>query len=140
MIFQFLLYRGKKCIYEENFAEVRQRQDPVADQKLLVGMLIAMKSFAQQVSPTDPSGFNSFATPHYRLHYLETATGYRFILTTDPRLRDLREHLMRIYRDIFAVYVLENPVYHSGMENIAFPLFVHHLRQFVSGIVLPAPS
>ncbi len=107
--------------------------------KLLVGMLIAMKSFGQQIAD-DPCGFNSFATPHYRLHHLETPTGYRFVLTTDPRIRDLREQLARIYRDIFLVYVLENPVYTPGMENIAFPLFTHHLRQFVSTIVPPQPN
>ena len=42
--------------------------------------------------------------PFYRLHYFDTPTGYRFVLTSDPRLSDLREHLSKIYSDIFVTF------------------------------------
>ena len=53
MIYQFLLFHKQKCIYEDDFAEVRTSADPIADKKLLVGMLQAMTSMAQQICP-DP--------------------------------------------------------------------------------------
>ena len=48
--------------YSIHLVKIRASKDPQGDRKLLVGMLVAFKSFAQQIAP-DPVAFNSFATP-----------------------------------------------------------------------------
>jgi trafficking protein particle complex subunit 1 len=59
-------------------------------------------------------GFFRYACSAYVLHHLETPTGYRFVLTTDPGVGDLRGALWHLYSEIFVGYALKNPLYQPG--------------------------
>ena len=54
-------------------------------QKLVFGLLWSLKSFSQMVS-CDKEGqeFRNFSTSEFSLHFLEIATGLKFILLTTP--------------------------------------------------------
>lgn len=113
---------------------------------LVLGVLVTLKSFSQQVSksaysenmigtstnnnsrninPNNPNNpfrlknprsllgsFNSYTTPEYKLHSLETPTNLYFVLTTSPHeILDLREVLKQVYQELFIPLVLRNPDY-----------------------------
>lgn len=87
------------------------------------GALYTGSSASSGVSSAGPSlplvgpdqGFYRYAcSSSYVLHHLETPTGYRFVLTTDPGVGDLRGALWHLYSEIFVGYALKNPLYQPG--------------------------
>jgi hypothetical protein len=45
-------------------------------------------------------GFQSFKTEGFKLHYFETASGLKFVITTDLAAPDMNEHLRSIYSNV----------------------------------------
>ncbi|CAI5952466.1 unnamed protein product, partial [Closterium sp. NIES-65] len=62
----------------------------------------------------DGCSFHSFRTNTYKLNYLETPSGIKIILVTDPKMSDLRDALKHIYTNIYVEYVIKNPLYVPG--------------------------
>ncbi|KAJ1674828.1 TRAPP complex subunit bet5 [Spiromyces aspiralis] len=58
----------------------------------------------------NPSGFESFTTGNYRLHYFESPSGVRFVLTTDPYTGSMQNVLSQIYTAIYVEYIIKNPL------------------------------
>jgi trafficking protein particle complex subunit 1 len=67
----------------------------------------------------------------YKLHYLESATGLRFVLITDPAVGDMRDALLQIYTNIFVECVARNPLYQFG-QPITSDLFASRVHAFLS--------
>ena len=78
-------------------------------------------------------GFYACSTNAYKLHYFETASGLRFVLTTDLAAADMREVLRHIYSQIFVEYLTKNPLYSHG-EQISCPLFTQSLERYMSSV------
>ena len=78
-------------------------------------------------------GFYACSTSEYRLHYLETASGLRFVLTTDLAATDMREALRHIYAQIYVECLTKNPLYATN-EPISCPLFTQTLDRFMSSL------
>lgn len=81
------------------------------------------------------AAFRSFCTDAYQLHYFESATGLRFVLTTSIRgAGDLTDTLRRIYREVYVSCASKNPMYRAG-TSVASEAF----RKRLDGIVMALP-
>ena len=58
----------------------------------------------------------------YRLHYFESASGLRFVLTTDLAATDMREALRHIYSQIYVECLTKNPLYRPESPSRAASL------------------
>jgi hypothetical protein len=92
------------------------------------GAQLQAQAAGQPVPPPlgPETGFYRFTASHYVLHYLETQTGYRFVLTSDAAAGDLRPALWHLYEALFVVLALKNPAYTPGavVEVTGFALEV----------------
>lgn len=59
-------------------------------------------------------GCHRFATSTCAFHYLETHTGLKLVLTTDPTCVDMRPVLWHVYSTLYVGYALKNPMYTLG--------------------------
>ena len=75
--------------------------------------------------------FYACSTSAYKLHYFETASGLRFVLTTDRDGTDMREALRHIYSQIYVEYLTKNPLWHPG-ESISCALFTQNVERYIS--------
>lgn len=73
----------------------------------MYGMLFSIKSFVAKISPLDPKrGFLCYKTSKYALHYYESLTGVKFILNTDTTLKNVRDLLQQLYKEVSFSYLL----------------------------------
>mgnify|MGYP001123702695 CR=1 FL=1 len=74
----------------------------------------------------------SFTTRDYKLHYLETLTGLRFALTTDPSVGRVTDVLTNFYK-MYVELVVKCPLHKPG-DFITVPLFISKLEQTVENL------
>ncbi|CAL8470891.1 g10433 [Coccomyxa elongata] len=115
---------------------------------MMFGLFFSLKTFAAAMDPrTDTKSqlgaplrigesctFRSFRTNNYKLHFLESPSGIKIVLNTDPNAGDLRDNLSYIY-GLYVEYVMKNPLYTPG-EPFKCELFLRNLFQFVKTIGL----
>ena len=107
-------------------------KDMKEEHKLMFGFLFSLKQLVQKMSPKK-GGFYACSTSAYRLHYFESASGLRFVLTTDLAATDMREALRHIYSQIYVECLTKNPLYTPG-EPITCSLFTQTLERYVSSL------
>jgi hypothetical protein len=78
-------------------------------------------------------GFYACSTNVYKLHYFETGSGLRFVLTTDLAASDMREHLRYIYSNIYVECVIKNPLWRPG-EPVSNPLFMSTIERYIGAL------
>nr|CAD7608147.1 unnamed protein product [Timema genevievae] len=99
--------------------------------KLMYGMLFSIKSFVNKISPLDTKdGFLCYKTSKYSLHFFETPSSIKFVLTTDVGAQNVREFLQQIYSQIYVEYAVKNPVWQNN-KPIKSELFKSKLDAFV---------
>ncbi|XP_026468578.1 trafficking protein particle complex subunit 1 [Ctenocephalides felis] len=99
--------------------------------KLMYGMLFSIKSFVSKISPLDPKeGFLYYKTTKYALHYLETPSGLKFVLNTDPGAIGVKELLQQLYSQVWVEYVVRNPLC-NPRQPVTSELFKTKLDAFV---------
>jgi len=77
--------------------------------------------------------FTAYKTSSYKLHFFESATGFKFILLTDPSVGNIQEQLKHIYKNIFVEYVKKNPVYKLGAK-VTCHLFEEVLEKYAQSL------
>lgn len=116
------------------------------DARVVFGLTFTLQSFCANMDPTpsrkglgqkltlgEGSGFRSFATSAYRLHFFVSPSGVRFVLLTTPDVEDASDVLRGIYRHAFCPFVSRNPLAAPG-EPIDSEGFSRALDEAVGGI------
>lgn len=97
----------------------------------MYGSLYSIKSFVNKISPIDSKeGFLFYKTDKYSLHYFETASGLRFVITTDTLSTGVKELLQQLYAKVFVEYAVRNPLWTPGTQ-ITSLLFKTKLDEFI---------
>lgn len=131
MIYNFYTFgRGRKLLCREEWNRTRPCRDVAEESKYVSGLLITLKSFAQQLGPPKTQAFLAYSTPQYKLHSFETISGYRFVITTDPSVPDQQDCLRQIY-EMFVEHVIKNPLYQLGDELDNCTVFRSKLHSFL---------
>ena len=135
-LFTFYIFNAKgECMHYRNWARERAGGDETTEHKTLFGLFFTLKDFARQLDPTGGEhgacNFYAFTTNNYKLHYFETATGIRMMLTTDVRAGDLQAIMRHIYANIYVEYVVKNPAL-SPLEPFESAAFDEALDAYAS--------
>ena len=120
-------------LFYKEFSRPAGVKDMKEEHKLMFGFLFSLKQLVGKMSPKKGGGFYACSTNAYKLHYFETASGLRFVLTTDLAAADMREALRYIYSQIFVEYLTKNPLYQPG-ELISCPLFIQKLGLYLDSL------
>jgi len=92
--------------------------------KLVYGVVLSLKNMVKKISGRNES-FVSYRTSTYKLHFLETMSGYRFLLLSHPAADSLRSALRQLYAGPFLEFVVRNPAVpmdsrERGIDNELF--------------------
>lgn len=71
-------------------------------------LLISNGFMSSSWSREQEHGLRVFQTKTYRFHYLESASGFKIVVTTDLETRDMESQMWNIY-SVFADMVVQNP-------------------------------
>uniref|UniRef100_A0A6U0AXL5 Trafficking protein particle complex subunit n=1 Tax=Ostreococcus mediterraneus TaxID=1486918 RepID=A0A6U0AXL5_9CHLO len=112
-LFTFYMFNANgECMYQREWSRERASADEETEHKTLFGLFFTLKDFAKQLDPLGgaegPCNFYAFTTNNYKLHFFETATGLRLLLTTDESAGDLRAFMKHIYSNIYIEYIVKN--------------------------------
>uniref|UniRef100_A0A0N4ZPF2 Trafficking protein particle complex subunit n=1 Tax=Parastrongyloides trichosuri TaxID=131310 RepID=A0A0N4ZPF2_PARTI len=109
-IYNFYLFNTNgKCIYYKDFQRTRKNDMDLEEEfKLIFGMIFSLNSFSTKLCTKDSAQqLKSYTTNTYKMFYMETLTGYKLILNTDPDALGINDLLQSIYKT-FADIVVSN--------------------------------
>ncbi|KAL6771808.1 BET5 [Auxenochlorella protothecoides x Auxenochlorella symbiontica] len=146
--FTFYIFNRKGvCQYYHEWSRSKPSREGGSKQedfKLMFGLFWSMKTFSAAMDPKGTSkpqvgvpmragqgcAFRSFRTDKYKLHFMESPSGIKFVLTTDPSVGDMTTALHHIYSVPFVNQVLKNPLYVPG-EPFLFESFASALNKYM---------
>ena len=112
MIYNFYIFdRAGQCLVFHSWNQAMLTQKAINNRcKLIFGLLYTLKAFTNKITPhevgeLEKENFHTMTTPEYKLHYFETLSNLRFVLTTDVNSPPLTELLKHIY-NLFATHVV----------------------------------
>ncbi|KAH7727882.1 trafficking protein particle complex subunit 1 [Aphelenchoides avenae] len=117
-IYNFYLFnKFGPCVYYKEWSRDKQAGMSRDEEfKLVYGMLLSLRSFSGKLSTKDGQQLvRNFRTSAYKMNYMETATGLKMVLNTDPDAAGIPELLRTVYQ-IFVETVLKNPLCDTTRE------------------------
>mmetsp|Transcript_28284 Transcript_28284/g.92320 ORF Transcript_28284/g.92320 Transcript_28284/m.92320 type:complete len:139 (+) Transcript_28284:73-489(+) len=114
-----------EVVHYHEWERQKQPENLKDECKSMFGLLFTLKVFTQKLDPHGKGdcSFHAFKTNSYKLHYMESPTGLRFVLLTQPSMGDLRQALRHIYNNLYVEMVVKNPLNEgrgSGFVSEAF--------------------
>ncbi|KAI3882346.1 hypothetical protein MKW92_053510 [Papaver armeniacum] len=142
----YVFNRNGVCLLYREWSRPLRTLSSQQDHKLMFGLLFSLNSFTAKMDPSSVEkgnlgvpqlpgqgcSFHSFSTNSYKLSLMETPSGIKIILVTNPKTGDLRESLKHIY-SLYVEYVVKNPLYSPGTQ-IRCELLNTALDQYVKNV------
>lgn len=141
----YVYNREGTCVYYHEWnrpKSVKLGAGSVADdQKQMCGLLYSLRTLTAAIDPTGSTKpgaslrigegctFHSYKTNSYKLHFMESPSGIKFVLNTDPDVQDLREALWNLYTEFFVTHVLKHPLYQYD-QPFDFELFTSKVNLY----------
>ena len=128
----YLFDRNGICIFYTEWNRNKQLSISRDEEfKLMYGMVFSIKSFVSRISPNGTKDrFISFKTSKYKLHFFETLSNLKFLMTTDVNVGNLCDLLEKIFTSVYVEYVVKNPVVELG-KPITSDLFKTKLDECI---------
>ncbi|OBA21066.1 hypothetical protein METBIDRAFT_11644 [Metschnikowia bicuspidata var. bicuspidata NRRL YB-4993] len=125
----YIFDRHCSCIYSREYNHQNPGQGTVNKNndsdmaQLLFGVVYSLKSLSAKLGATESSDnlgsdpgalppaantLRSFSTGHYRVHFLESLSNFKFALVTDLQVDNLQAQLWELYSTVFVGHVLRN--------------------------------
>ena len=147
----YIFDKKGRCLYywENNRPYNSLIDNPDEEKRLVFGLIFSLKHFSIKLSPSssslsgataddddDDCSLKTIRTNVYTLHQYESITGYKFVANTSVCLqkqeKEIYNLLIRLYKDVFIPYVLQNPLYKIG-DLIKFPRFQEEIELLLLG-------
>lgn len=113
------------------------------EKSLVAGLVYTLQHFSAQLSASGNGVLKSMKTTFYRLHYYETITKYRMVLTTDVSFDvNFGQQLLRnIFEHVFVEWVVKDPAYkHEEGCMVTTPFMGQKLKEFLANEKLLSTS
>mmetsp|Transcript_15221 Transcript_15221/g.37932 ORF Transcript_15221/g.37932 Transcript_15221/m.37932 type:complete len:165 (-) Transcript_15221:819-1313(-) len=145
----YIFNRQGACIYYHEWfrpKSVKQGAGTLADdQKQMFGLFWTLSNFCATLDPKDTSKqqlgaprkigqgcrFHSFTTNNYKMHFLETPSGFKLVLNTGRDTGDARELLGALYDELVVERCIKNPAYVPGSPITSLDGFTPALTAFL---------
>uniref|UniRef100_A0A0K0DJJ3 Trafficking protein particle complex subunit n=1 Tax=Angiostrongylus cantonensis TaxID=6313 RepID=A0A0K0DJJ3_ANGCA len=124
-IFNFYLFnRDGACIFYKEWRREKQSGMPKREEfKLMFGMLLSLRSFAERLSSKDGNQLvRYFKTSKYKMNYMEIPTGLKMVMNTDPSAVGIPELLRAVYQVIVISYYVPPNIYNRSFHISAMML------------------
>uniref|UniRef100_A0A0N5AKL4 Trafficking protein particle complex subunit n=1 Tax=Syphacia muris TaxID=451379 RepID=A0A0N5AKL4_9BILA len=123
----YIFNRHGACVYYKEWKREKQAgMNRDEEFKLMHGMLVSLRSFSSRLSTkTGLQQLKCYETSQYKMNYLETATGIKMVLNTDPAASGVPELMRQIYQ-IYLETVVRNPLINPS-DEIKSELFDNRL-------------
>eukprot|EP00123_Amoebidium_parasiticum_P015746 comp23129_c3_seq1/m.37299 comp23129_c3_seq1/g.37299 ORF comp23129_c3_seq1/g.37299 comp23129_c3_seq1/m.37299 type:complete len:146 (-) comp23129_c3_seq1:53-490(-) len=127
----YVINKAGSLIYHQAFGNAPKL--PTNETIFLASMFHGLYAITAKVAPTKRSGgIEVLEGDTFKLHCLQTQTGTKFLVITDPKQNNLDAILRGLYI-LYADYALKNPFY--SMENpIRCELFDLNIADFIDRI------
>ncbi|VDM58462.1 unnamed protein product [Angiostrongylus costaricensis] len=111
----YLFNRDGACIFYKEWKREKQSGMQKSEEfKLMFGMLLSLRSFAERLSSKDGNQLvRYFKTSKYKMNYMEIPTGLKMVMNTDPSAVGIPELLRTVYQVIVDFYYVRSNVYNN---------------------------
>ncbi|GMT02960.1 hypothetical protein PENTCL1PPCAC_25134 [Pristionchus entomophagus] len=132
----YIFNKDGTCIFYREWKREKQSGLPRSEEyKLMFGMLISLRSFAERLSTKDglvPQQLvRNYKTSTYKMNYMESPTGLKMVLNTDPNAAGVPDLVRGIYQ-AYVECITKNCLIDVSRE-IQSELFTSRVDQVISG-------
>ncbi|CUM64784.1 uncharacterized protein PRCAT00002395001 [Priceomyces carsonii] len=144
-IYSFYIFdKHCNCVYSREYSHKENDQGLVNKNnesdtsKLLFGILYSLKNISSKLGNAEiGNNLKSFSTARFRIHYLESASGLKFVLVSDNGVDNLQNVLWELYSNYYLNNIVFNalsPVDFQFDERISNSNFIRETDEFLESL------